>query len=172
MADTYTKQQLKGKDELECMVIFSGTGRGSEAAAAALRRLALEGGAEIALSSSWWNAYFRDARNSFQNTGKELKELFENPDHYHLKIPGITLQYFNGVYGGPLEIRAWLCRRPYIESFVILDDDTFWQWNRLESNFVCTRHEVPPEAGRHSSQYIKGLDRGIAEQAVRILEKH
>ncbi len=166
MADTYTKQQLKGKDELDCVVIFSIMDRGSEAAAADLRRLALECGAEIAFSSSLWDAYFRDVRNSFQNTGKELKELFENLAHYHLKIPGITPQYFNGAYGRPFEIRAWLCRRPCIESFVILDDDTFWQWNWLGSNFVCTRHEAPPEAGRYSSQYIKGLDHGFTEQAV------
>lgn len=131
-----------------------------------------ETGAEIVLSSSWRNAYFRDARNNFEHTGEELKELFENLDYYHLKIPGMTPRYFNGPYGRPFEIRAWLCCRPYVESFVILDDDTFWQWNWLESNFVCTRHEVPREDGRYSSPYIKGLDRGFAEQAVRILEKH
>ena len=53
MADTHTKQQLKGKDEPERAVIFFGMDRVSEAAAADRRRLASECGAETVLTCSW-----------------------------------------------------------------------------------------------------------------------
>lgn len=80
----------------------------------------------------------------------------------------------NGGSTRPTEIRAWLDTFPRISSFVILDDDTFWDWGFLNHNVVTTMTELTPEEinnkKRYSSQTTKdGLTRALADKAAEIL---
>lgn len=112
------------------------------------------------------------------NTDKRIDRLefmFQSVDLFYgqsayedsmcLQVPGATPMFFNGPYGRPYEIRTWLSQRPEVESFVILDDETFWLWNWLEHNFVCTT--VRNEDGRETI----GLDEKGARRAVGILNR-
>ena len=95
-----------------------------------------------------------------------MRELLEKLDMYGIKIPGITPRYFNGPDGRPFEIRSWLCHRPEVENFVILDDETFWRWNWLQPHVVCIAKESSKYKGFF---YGEGLDEECAEKAIKIL---
>lgn len=121
-------------------------------------------GAEIILSSSWRYSYGAYAREGFPGDNKDLEDLLQALDKYGLKVPGITPLLFNGPDGRPFEIRSWLCHRPEVENFVILDDDTFWNWQWLGPHFLCTTRK------NADGTYKKGLDRKCAYEAIQILK--
>lgn len=56
------------------------------------------------------------------------------------------------------------CHRPEVENFVILDDDTFWNWQWLGTHFVCTTRK------NADGTYKKGLDRKCAYEAIQVLK--
>ncbi len=118
-------------------------------------------GAEVILSSSWRYGFISYAHHNFDGSDKSMEALLECLDRYHIKIAGSTPLYFNGPDGRPFEVRAWLCQRPDIEKFVILDDETFWKWNWLELHVVCTSCM---KTGRGT-----GLDRECVHNAILIL---
>lgn len=113
------------------------------------------------LSSSWRYGFISYAHHNFDGSDKSMEALLECLDRYHIKIAGSTPLYFNGPDGRPFEVRAWLCQRPDIEKFVILDDETFWKWNWLEPHVVCTSCM---KTGRGT-----GLDRECVHNAILIL---
>jgi hypothetical protein len=123
-----------------------------------------ETGAEIILSSSWRYTYGSYAYMGFPGDDQSMETLLDNFDKYALKVSGITPRYFNGPDGRPFEIRSWLCQRPEVERFVILDDETFWKWKWLEPHVVCTSRKTD----RMECQ--TGLNREYAERAIIILK--
>lgn len=130
-----------------------------------LRFIVNETNAEIVLTSSWRYLYGSYALGGFTGADESMEQLLKTFDSMCLQVPGATPMFFNGPYGRPYEIRTWLSQRPEVESFVILDDETFWLWNWLEHNFVCTT--VRNEDGRETI----GLDEKGARRAVRILNR-
>lgn len=146
--------------------VLNEEGRGPEIVEDYVRNLAWiveETGAEIILSSSWRYKYGRYACMGFPGGDQSMEALLENLDKYELKISGITPRYFNGPDGRPLEVRSWLCQRPNVKSFVILDDETFWKWNWLEPHVVCTSKKI------ERMEFQTGLNRDYAEKAIKIL---
>lgn len=126
--------------------------------------------ADIVLTSSWRGAvrnYYLYERNigSWDKDNVELllKFFLEND----LNIVSITPMYYNGPDGRPFEIRAWLTRRPNVTHFVILDDDTFWNWGWLTDHFVCTRRSYRDENGLERD--VKGLFDECVDKAIEIL---
>ena len=108
--------------------------------------------AEVVLTSSWRFGFASYARSGFDGSDKDMDTLYHYLDKYKIRIAGSTPLYFNGAYGRPFEIRSWLCPRPSVKQFVILDDETFWSWNWLEPHLVCTEGEE------------KGTGRGLSEE--------
>lgn len=130
-----------------------------------VRNLALiieETDAEVVLTSSWRYGFASYARNGFDGSDKDMDTLYYYLDKYKIRIAGSTPLYFNGAYGRPFEIRSWLCPRPSVKQFVILDDETFWSWNWLEPHPVCTEGAE------------KGTGRGLSEEdaykAIKLLD--
>lgn len=117
--------------------------------------------AEVVLTSSWRYGFASYARSGFDGSDKDIDTLYYYLDKYKIRIAGSTPLYFNGAEGRPFEIRSWLCPRPSVKQFVILDDETFWSWNWLEPHLVCTEGAE------------KGTGRGLSEEdaykAIRLL---
>ncbi len=67
--------------------------------------------------------------------------------------------------------RIWLAYRPALESFVILDDDDFWDWKWMSDKFVRTAREAVNTKKPSRWRYEKGLDREFAQRAVEILNR-
>ena len=122
-------------------------------------------GAEVVLSSSWRSSYAAYAYKGFSVKNADMEALLECLDYYGVKIAGATPCIFNGPEGRPFEIRSWLCHRPDVENFVILDDEEFWKWNWLESHVVYTTTKY----GEEYDQYKKGLTEKLAQDAIKIL---
>ncbi len=133
-----------------------------------LSRIIDETGAEVVLSSSWRYIYGQYAYERFSGEDQGMEVLLENLDRYGIRIPGITPRFFDGPDGRPFEIRSWLCHRPEVENFVILDDETFWNWQWLQPHVVCTAREIKG----HRQEYMKGLDERCARKAIKILQKN
>lgn len=131
-----------------------------------LKKIIEETGAEVVLSSSWRYSYGKHAREKFQGDDENVEIFLNSLDMYDIKIPGITPYYFNGHDMRPFEIASWLGRRPEVENFVVLDDETFWDWKWLKPHVVCTSKEKKYQKGG----YVKGLDERCAAKAIEILE--
>ena len=87
-----------------------------------------------------------------------------------LQISGVTPEGgLSGCEARPAEIRNWLSRFPHVESFVILDDDTFWHWGYLKRNVVTTITIKPDEEDEDDVHFQDGLTREMAEKAIAIL---
>jgi hypothetical protein len=135
-----------------------------------LRKIVEATGAEIVLSSSWRHGVARDALYDFEKD-EGLRQLYEAFKENQLYIAGATPLIYNGPDGRPLEIRTWLTRRPSVNKFVILDDDTFWMWGWLEP-FVVTTSKVLPHVSERSwlDDRVCGLDEHYVQKAIEILE--
>lgn len=129
--------------------------------------------AKVILSSSW-RGCIAGYIGGYNNDPK-LKEFLDALYRENVLIYGMTPgDSMNGGSTRPTEIRAWLDTFPRISSFVILDDDTFWDWGFLNHNVITTMTELTPEEinnkKRYSSQTTKdGLTRDLADKAAEIL---
>lgn len=130
-----------------------------------LSHIVEETDAEIILSSSWRGMYKHhvDPNSNYKNENISL--LLEMFERYSLVIKGTTLDLSSGPYARPLEIRVWLEDQEKLERFVILDDETFWQWNWLCDYFVCTAHR------NANGRYVCGMTDEDAEKAIEILNR-
>ena len=127
--------------------------------------------ADVVLSSSWKRAYKRFVENGYKdNEDKALPLLYNSLKEQGITIRGITsISQESGSCARPLEIREWLMRYYNIFSYVILEDDTFWQWGFLQRNVVSTLTVDPSRDPYH--QIIKGLTDEHVEKAIAILNE-
>ena len=125
-------------------------------------------GADVILSSSWRLGYKKFIENNYQSDEKEYLQLYELLTAEGITVKGCTpLSDKSGSAARPYEIREWLNRFPSIFSYVILDDDTFWDWGFLQRNVVTTKIKM---TSYHSySEYTRGLTMSQAKKAVEIL---
>ncbi|MCI8729765.1 MAG: hypothetical protein HFH59_08385 [Lachnospiraceae bacterium] len=131
-----------------------------------LNKIIEKTGAEVVLSSSWRYSYGKYARQGFHGDDENVEIFLKRLDMYDIQIPGITPYLFNGHDMRPFEIASWLSRRPEVENFVILDDETFWDWKWLKPHVVCTSKERKYQKG----SFVKGLDERCAQMAVELLK--
>ena len=127
-----------------------------------------ETGADIILSSSWKRGYHRFVEDGFQTKDQNIKLLHDMLAAEGLKISGITpISHESGSVARPLEIREWLARFYTVFSYVILDDDTFWEWGFLQRNVVTTITDRPRDGFDH--WYVTGMTMEHAWKAIQIL---
>ena len=125
-------------------------------------------GATIILSSSWRYSYKDFLNDGLKTRYKGIELLHTMLQEAGLQIKGLTpFSQESGPAARPLEIREWLRRFHQVDSYVILDDDTFWEWGFLQRNVVTTQtlHPENPELMR----YVRGLTCAHAEKAIAIL---
>ena len=134
-------------------------------------------GAKIILSSSWRSAFI-DHIKGYENIHEEIFTAFLNLlEKENIHIYGMTPNGgMQGCATRPLEIRTWLATFPEIESFVILDDDTVWNWGYLRQNVVTTTTRLSEEENselKKTESFPKntrdGLTRELADKAAEIL---
>lgn len=126
--------------------------------------------ADVVLSSSWKRAYKRFVENGFtaEKNEEPLKLLYESLKAVGVTIRGITpLSMESGPSARPFEIRDWLMKCHGIFSYVILEDDTFWDWGFLQRNVVSTVRVNPNPNGHRN--FVKGLTDEHVEKAIDIL---
>lgn len=129
--------------------------------------------ARIVLSSSWKLAWARFADAGYEPSGDcdgDLVLLKELLDRYDLVIDGLTYDSpESGPVARPYEIRSWLANHPSVRSFVILDDDDFWEFGWMDRFFVCTRTETGKVAWPGWPEVARGLTLEHAKRAIGIL---
>ena len=132
--------------------------------------------AKIILSSSW-KGYFINYIEGYGINDKNVTEFMKLLERENIKIYGMTPGGpLRGGISRPLEIRTWLAKYPEIESFVILDDDTFWDWGYLRQNVVTTKTRLSKEeiaelkkTKLFPEETRDGLTRELADKAAEIL---
>ena len=133
-----------------------------------LKKIVDETGADIILSSSWKRGYNHFVEDGFQAKDPNFKLLYDLLAAEGLEIKGITpISGESGAVARPLEIREWLARFHTVFSYVILDDDTFWDWGFLQRNVVTTVTEHPENGLAH--RYVTGMTMEHALKAISIL---
>lgn len=103
-----------------------------------LKKAVDETGANVVLSSSW--RYTRNAQY--------LKELLLNYNIYTDSTPFI--QNERG-----LEIKQWLAEHPYVEDFVILDDEIF---DSYDENLIKKLVKISDSNGRNLGEGLLSKD--------------
>ncbi len=135
-----------------------------------LKYIVAETDADIILSSSWKGGYYYYAKEGFVKCSDATAELCAALKAEGLQISGVTPEGgLSGREARPAEIRNWLSRFPHVESYVILDDDTFWHWGYLKRNVVTTITIKPDPEYSNRVRYHDGLTREMAEKAIAIL---
>lgn len=126
--------------------------------------------ASIVLTSSWKHAYQQFAQNGFKTERKHLLMLQEELDRCGLRIDGMTPSTaLSGSRARPFEIMEWLRRYWQVNAYVVLEDDTFWEWGWLRNNVVTTQTPLGVDAyGRPIAE--KGLTEKHAHRAISILD--
>ncbi len=142
-----------------------------------LSRLISMTNAKVILTSSWRGAFKNYIFWGSEDENEKLVQFMEILKRENIRIYGMTPD--GGMRGGitrPLEIRTWLSWYPEIESFVILEDDTFWNWGYLRHNVVTTITQIPEEElfelkkkYPYPNTTRDGLTRELADKAAVIL---
>lgn len=127
-------------------------------------------GASIVLTSTWKHAYLQFARDGFETEREPLLMLQKELDRCNLRIDGMTPSTsLSGPLARPLEIMEWLRRYWRTNAYVILEDDTFWEWGWLRNNVVTT--QTPIGVDNHGYPVArKGMNAEHALHAISILE--
>lgn len=135
-----------------------------------LKHIVEETGAELILSSSWKRGYCFFLSDGLKSKDPAFRLLYDSLAKVDLKISGVTpISNESGPSARPLEIREWLNRFYRVFSYVILDDDIFWDWGFLQRNVVTTTTYCPENKSSH--QYVTGLTMEHAEKAIAILNE-
>ena len=128
--------------------------------------------ADVILSSSWKRGYKTFVKNGFkaEKNYEEFSNLYESLKAEGIIIQGITpISSESGVRARPFEIREWLMKYHRIFSYVILEDDHFWDWGFLQRNVVST---VTIDQSRDEyHQLVKGLTDEHVKKAIAILNE-
>ena len=144
-----------------------------EAMVSYLAYIVCSANARIVLSSSWKEAWARFAGNGYETSERrdaDLLLLKEFLDRYDLVIDGFTPRSpESGPVARPYEIRAWLVDHPSVISFVILDDDDFWEFGWMNKHFVCTQTETGEIGWPGRPDTERGLTLEHAREAIGIL---
>lgn len=123
--------------------------------------------AHIILSSSWRVGYYKFLIGLEENDAYTLLHTLLTKAKLHISgITPLTDAYSKDTR--PFEIRQWLARFPNVESFVILDDQT-WNFKWLEEHFVLTATKVKTYSEYSLGRYIYGLTKEFADKAIEIL---
>ena len=142
-----------------------------------LSRLIRITGGKVILTSSWRYAIQRKVKGIRERYDSILDQFLQLLHRENILIYGMTPDGdMQGNITRPLEIRTWLSKYPEIESFVILEDDTHWDWGYLRQNVVTTITKV---SGEEETERRKkklrpyetrdGLTRELADKAAEIL---
>ena len=134
-----------------------------------LARIVEKTGAAIVLSSTWKNAYLQFARDGFKTEREPLLMLQNELDRCDLSVDGMTPSTsLSGPRARPFEIMEWLRRYWRTNAYVILEDDTFWEWGWLRNNVVTTQTSLGTDSyGRPVVE--KGLTKKHAIRAIGVL---
>lgn len=137
-----------------------------------LRKILDVTGAKVVLSSSrriWYKHYLKDPVNC-DDYHKEDSIIMKNMfDKYGINIIDwtcdTTVRGYAGYRTRPYEIQAWLLGNPYLDSFVILDDEP---WNWLGDYVVRTIRRDPNDT------YTKfyGIEDEHVERVIKILNQY
>ena len=121
--------------------------------------------AEIVITSSWRDELCRWAYNGFQESDDywDCWMLIKALARYRISIADITPRIRNGPDGRPFEVRTWLAHHADVKSFVILDDEPFWEWGLLKDHVVETME------WKEDLEYTCGLTMEQADRAYEIL---
>ena len=129
-----------------------------------LSKIVRRTGAKVVISSTWRHGWFRP----YESKGRRDKELEDKLRRFKIPVIGITPRINSGKRG--LEIQMWLAEHSNVESFVILDDESFDIEDLYKDQLVKTR--------ARNIDMIKGAwkeNTGIkprhVRQAIRILNK-
>ena len=149
-----------------------------EAAIKRLKEIVDATGADIVLTSSRRSFYADYVEKGYEiySEASQHMDIFERLlEKYDLYIEDITSDLSTGPDARPLEIRTWLRLRSEVRSFVILDDDSFWNWMYLTPHFVRTITVMDPD-NENEFKRIKSIKRGLTDQhvkeAIRILNMY
>ncbi len=135
-----------------------------------LGRIVEETNADVVLSSSWKLGYKSFIEDGYKSYFEKYTTLYTSLKNVGITIRGITpLTSASGPAARPYEIREWLHKYHQIFSYVILEDDTFWDWGFLQRNVVTTQTKVPSTKKYSGYKYIKGLTDEHVEKAIAIL---
>ncbi len=141
-----------------------------------LKRIVDETGAEIVLTSSRRHSLYNYLTAETDSEEERIKLLGDSESAVHiiktLADVGIRLREFTNVIGSgssarPAEIREWLINKENVKSFVILDDDSFWDWGWLKNHLVLTIDKSRTD--NLYGDYVNGLMDMHADKAIEIL---
>lgn len=122
-----------------------------------LAKIVSKSGACIILTSAWRGAYRRYLASGEADPKVQMLQTYLEQNR--LGISGYTDYIGSGPFSRPAEIRSWLSRNRQVVSYVILDDDIFWEWGELEKQLVLTRRLI-----QHNGR--RTIKRGLEEEHV------
>ena len=94
-------------------------------------------GAKIVLTSPWRHSHLKFSCNGFVSDHAHIRHLQAELDRCGLEMAGMTPDtQLSGARARPLEIMEWLRRFWKTSHYVILEDDTFWEWGWLRDHVV------------------------------------
>lgn len=93
--------------------------------------------AKIVLSSNWRHVYlqYKNKEDMYSVNKKAIEQLLKLFSQYSLEIFDVTSVIGYGKESRPAEIQNWINLHS-IESFVILDDEEVWEWDRLSNHLI------------------------------------
>lgn len=144
---------------------------------ARLKKIVDATGAEIILSSSWRIHYWQLAENGYkppehwsEDDSEAFLDLYNHFEKYGLKVAGRTdYTRHSGPPSRPDEIRRWIVDKEELESFCIIDDDDFYEWEWLSQFLVITR--VRKNTEDRFNIWQRTLSDADVERAIRILNR-
>ena len=124
-------------------------------------------GAKVVMSSSWRNGYWKVPYEEQAEDQKILTNLFNK---YHIEIIDITPSCKSGCREE--EIKEWLQETKLdIESFVILDDESFDLQSFVGKELIKTSEVIEGKMICGAAYEDTGLKRKHVKQAIQILNK-
>ena len=124
-------------------------------------------GAKVVMSSSWRNGYWKVP---YEEQAEDQKKLTDLLNKYHIEVIDITPSCKSG--RREEEIKKWLNETKFdIESFVILDDESFDLQGFVGKELVKTSAVIEGQMICGAAYEDTGLKRKHVKQAIQILRK-